>query len=233
MTDLPATTEPAKEIDTRLVLPLLSADEMARAIQAYQNLQKSLDASMPDQIMSIRGRKFRKKGYWRSIRTAFGLSVACTADERITTAEDWGYRVTYRATSPGGNFADGDGTCMASEKTYSGDASQATEHNIRSHAHTRAFNRAVSNLVGFGEVSAEEMRQTGDNDDKRLISAPQAKRLWAICQAQKVPEAALRTEMSSYGFQSMRDITRDVYEALCEWAKNYDDIPQEWPTHAG
>lgn len=34
---------------------------------------------------------------------------------------------------------------------------QATEHNIRSHAHTRAFNRAVSNLVGFGEVSAEEV----------------------------------------------------------------------------
>jgi hypothetical protein len=34
---------------------------------------------------------------------------------------------------------------------------QATEHNVRSHAHTRAFNRAVSNLCGFGEVSAEEM----------------------------------------------------------------------------
>jgi hypothetical protein len=34
---------------------------------------------------------------------------------------------------------------------------QATEHNIRSHAHTRAFNRAISNLVGFGEVSAEEV----------------------------------------------------------------------------
>jgi hypothetical protein len=36
---------------------------------------------------------------------------------------------------------------------------QATEHNIRSHAHTRAFNRAVSNLVGFGEVSAEEVER--------------------------------------------------------------------------
>jgi len=39
--------------------------------------------------------------------------------------------------------------------------SEATEHNVRGHAHTRAFNRAVSNLVGFGEVSAEE---AGDDD---------------------------------------------------------------------
>lgn len=38
---------------------------------------------------------------------------------------------------------------------------EATEHNVRGHAHTRAFNRAVSNLVGFGEVSAEE---AGDDD---------------------------------------------------------------------
>jgi hypothetical protein len=65
---------------------------------------------------------------------------------------------------------------------------QATEHNIRSHAHTRAFNRAVSNLVGFGEVSAEEI----DRDDERprpratraageaTISAAQQKRLFAI-----------------------------------------------------
>jgi hypothetical protein len=36
-------------------------------------------------------------------------------------------------------------------------AENASHHNVRGHAHTRAFNRAVSNLVGFGEVSADEM----------------------------------------------------------------------------
>jgi hypothetical protein len=41
-------------------------------------------------------------------------------------------------------------------RTLPGDA---TDHNVRSHAHTRAFNRAVSNLVGFGEVSAEEVER--------------------------------------------------------------------------
>ena len=42
---------------------------------------------------------------------------------------------------------------MVSEKH----GSSGTVHNVRSHAHTRAFNRAVSNLVGFGEVSADEL----------------------------------------------------------------------------
>lgn len=46
---------------------------------------------------------------------------------------------------------------------------QSTDHNIRSHAHTRAFNRAVSNLVGFGEVSAEEI--VGEDDQP--VHAPQ------------------------------------------------------------
>ena len=50
---------------------------------------------------------------------------------------------------------DGDGSCFASEKT--GGRLRATEHNVRAHAHTRAQNRAISGLVGFGEVSADEM----------------------------------------------------------------------------
>lgn len=45
---------------------------------------------------------------------------------------------------------------------------EATEHNVRGHAHTRAFNRAVSNLVGFGEVSAEEADR--DEDDGAAVS---------------------------------------------------------------
>ena len=56
-------------------------------------------------------------------------------------------------------MADGDGSCFSSEKRGRG---QATVHNVRAHAHTRAFNRAVANLVGFGEVSAEEMEGSGE-----------------------------------------------------------------------
>lgn len=164
--------------------PVFSGRDMAETFAAYGELQKELDRAMPDQIMQIQGRAFRKKGYWRSVRTAFNLSCEMVpgTEQRVSADGDWGYSVMYRATFPSGKYADGDGACMASEKwvydRYTGakdeDRSRkaATVHNVRSHAHTRAFNRAVSNLVGFGEVSAEEMREE-HNGDPRPVRPPE------------------------------------------------------------
>ena len=132
------------------LLPMFRGAQMSEAFHAYRELQHALDDAMPDQLIDIRGRLFRKKGYWRAIATAFNLNVACIREESDTG----GWRVVYRASLPSGRFAEGDGACEFDEKGKG----QDSEHNVRSHAHTRAFNRAVSNLVGFGEVSAEEVR---------------------------------------------------------------------------
>jgi hypothetical protein len=141
-------------------MPVFSGQQMADALQAYKALQKSLDASMPDQLMKIQGKDFRKKGYWRAIRMSFNLQVECISDRRVQYSDrpnDWGYEATYRATAPNGSTADGDGSCTHEEKSKG--KMVATVHNVRSHAHTRAMNRAISNLVGFGEVSAEEVNR--------------------------------------------------------------------------
>jgi hypothetical protein len=136
------------------LMPIHSGADMVHAFDAYLDLQKQLDKRMPEAIQMIKGNAFRKKQYWRALSRAFGLSVEVRSEERIVTEDgDWGYTVVYRAEAPNGKFTDGDGCCMASEKFGGGD----TVHNVRSHANTRAFNRAVSNLVGFGEVSADEM----------------------------------------------------------------------------
>ena len=90
------------------------------------------------------------------------------SEERLWYDGDWGTKVTYRAQSPSGAFADGDGACMVSEKH----GKSGTVHNVRSHAHTRAFNRAVSNLVGFGEVSADELTN-GQAASSERIRPPQ------------------------------------------------------------
>ena len=180
-------------------LPVFTGGEMAKALTAYRELQRALDQSMPDQIMELDGKPFRKKGYWRAIAVAFNLTVE-PIEERSSVSgsfddgrPNFGYVVTYRATAPNGRSTTGDGAVFAIEKArrfrcphpekpgskrtlhFPAEScpdfdpayqwrtlpAQATEHNIRSHAHTRAFNRAVSNLVGFGEVSAEEV----DRDD--------------------------------------------------------------------
>lgn len=141
--------------------------DIVEALKEYRKMQSGLDEAMPDAIMSIRDKKFRKKPYWRAVARGFNLDVVQVKEEHVEQANDWGYLVTYRATAPNGASADGDGACFASEKSRG--RMEATVHNVRSHAHTRAFNRAVSNLVGFGEVSAEEAEhdsqpEPGSND---------------------------------------------------------------------
>ena len=141
---------------------LLRARHDTRAHRVSQ-LQQALDRAMPDQIMQLDGKPFRKKGYWRAIAVAFNLTVE-PVDERREIhgtlddgSDNYVYIVTYRAATATQRATTGDGACAAAEKQRG--RMRASEHNVRAHAHTRAFNRAVSNLVGFGEVSAEEIER--------------------------------------------------------------------------
>jgi len=197
-----------------------SAIAAREALETYQQIQKVFDEKMPDAIMAIGNRKFRKKVYWRGIATAFSVSCEVLKVERIEIGDDWGYEAIVRAIAPDGRTSDGDGSCMASEKWTTRpqcpgcgssefsfrsnksdgkefycwrkkggcgnewdavpgaevgiDKSQATLHNIRSHAVTRAKNRAISDLVGFGEVSADEL-PSGAGDDPPAAGEPAAR----------------------------------------------------------
>ena len=131
-----------------------TAGDIQVAMSEYAKVKNMIDRALPDCIMDIKGRQFRKKNYWRAVATAFNLDVVCIEKERVVLPDgDWGFEVTYRSTAPNGRRIDGDGACMASEKS----GSMGTYHNVRAHAHTRGYNRAVSNCVGFGEVSYDEL----------------------------------------------------------------------------
>lgn len=165
-------------IETSLVKPAGTPKDLSEAIQQYKQIQETLDKAMPDCIQKIAGKAFRKKNYWRAVKTAFNLKVECLKEERIKlTDDDWGFLVTYRAIAPNGSYSDGDGSCSFTEKSKGN--MQPTLHNIRSQAHTRAFNRAVSNLVGFGEVSAEEIEAEQKDISSEPITIPQMKKLYA------------------------------------------------------
>lgn len=178
-------------------LPAITPEQMVTALEKYRELQGALDKSMPDQIMNLDGKPFRKKGYWRAIALAFNLEVKKVEEKREVAGrfndgrDNFGYVVTYEAQHPSGRSMTGDGACFAVEKArrfkcphpesegskrtkhfphntcpdfdpefqWKSLPGEATEHNVRSHANTRAYNRAVSNLVGFGEVSAEEVER--------------------------------------------------------------------------
>lgn len=133
-----------------MLMPLANASQAAAAIDAYETLKTAI--VRPDDIQVIQGRNFLKKSFWRRIAACFGLSLEMVGEERLLLDGKLAYRATYRAIAPNGRTMDGDGMCMQGEK------GQMIEHNIRAIAHTRAKNRAISDIVGGGEVSAEEMQ---------------------------------------------------------------------------
>lgn len=191
-------------------LPVFSGVQMGQALKAYRELQAALDAGMPDQIMDLDGKKFRKKAYWKAVAVAFNLRVECVKEERVERGDGFAWLVTYRATAPNGRSADGDGACGSEEKNRG--RMRATEHNVRSHAHTRAANRATSNLCGFGEVSAEE----ADLHDAGPVIEVQAVRQQALPVPPTVPPAKTngKTEVVTINSDTHPDDARLILKVV-------------------
>ncbi len=232
--DVPSTVVVQPSVIPAPVAEPLDVKAALDGFDRYQQLQTALDLAMPESLITIRGKKFRKKSYWRAVATAFKLQVQLVSEQSIPGPEgDWGWAIVYRATAPNGAFADGDGCCMASEKA----SGQDSIHNVRAHAHTRSWNRAVSNCVGFGEVSFEEMphepvapspRQREDRSEQRgnattwIVTGKQAKYLWAIAYARgeeigipkKGIEAKIRGALDDLGLESTKELTVQAFEAL-------------------
>ncbi len=135
-----------------LVSPLVDATAAKAAIHQYEALKAAI--VRPDDVQMIQGRRFLKKAFWRRVATCFGLSLELVSQERgFDEQGHLFYSVMYKAIAPNGRTMDADGYCSTAENGRD----KWPEHNVRATAHTRAKNRAISDLVGGGEVSAEEM----------------------------------------------------------------------------
>jgi hypothetical protein len=160
----------------------LPVNDVARAMQEYQQgLHAIVDASDWQVFADRDGREhgFVKRSGWRKVATWFGLDliVASTVVERVraTLCPQCGHSfvsrgsegdplralVTGRAVAPNGRVAEDVGACSIDERAFS-----KPEHDMLATACTRALNRATSNLVGMGELSAEEV------DERDAVQLP-------------------------------------------------------------
>lgn len=116
----------------------------------------------------------KKKSAWRKLATAFNISDSIVHEEetRDETGQIVSSKFYVQATLPNGRSATAVGVCSIYDKIrYHGDKRDKTqpsnfelrgrfsnaEHDVPSTAHTRAKSRAIADLIGAGEVSAEEM----------------------------------------------------------------------------
>jgi hypothetical protein len=149
----------------RVVEPLLpmTADDAAGAMAAYQELTAHLLTGDDWQGIPGRDQSFVKRSGWAKLATFYGVSTELRAREidRDDDGQILRARCLVRATHPNGRYAEGDGACSATERRFAQPSGrQKLEHDLLATSFTRAINRATSNLIGFGEVSAEELDGT-------------------------------------------------------------------------
>jgi hypothetical protein len=144
---------------TREALTPIDPEQVVASMAAYQALLPRL-LEHSDFQDAGGGKKFVKRSGWRKIARAFNLSLVLI--DRRVERDPGGNAIraeaVYRAIAPNGQCQDGDGYCSIDEPRFA-DAKgrQKIENDLRATATTRAKSRAIADLVGMGDVSAEEI----------------------------------------------------------------------------
>lgn len=110
----------------------------------------------PNDVQQDKGRTFKKKSAWRKLARHFGISVHCDLNSVRIERYEGGF-VAYavaEAKAPWRQSWTDVGACASDEETGK---RVITEADAVGTAMTRASNRAISNLIAMGEVSAEEV----------------------------------------------------------------------------
>jgi hypothetical protein len=165
------TTQADQGHDMRLPVPM-DADRMRaylalisdeNTLKLHNQLAAAYDKACkaligPNDVQVEGKREFKKKSAWRKLQRYFNISTAVLSNEYEFRLNGSGKPVLIatcivRGTSPWGQQVDGVGACATDEEIGN---RKITIADAISTAETRATNRAISNLIAMGEVSAEE-----------------------------------------------------------------------------
>ncbi len=147
---------------TQTIVTPVDADSVLEMIKVFEYFKSKVLTSRD--FATIQGKPFVKKSGWSKYSLACNVSTELR-DEKVEERNgNRIYHFVYRAIHlPTGRYADAVGSASEAEKKQW----NHPEHDVRTLAQTRAFNRSISNLVGGGEVSAEEMETPIRRSPKR------------------------------------------------------------------
>lgn len=138
-----------------IVRPAVSAQEAVAAWREFQQLKKCI-LSKTD-LVNIQGKDRIVKSGWRKFATFYNLTdriVDEIKEDLGNNAFSWKMKVI--CTAPNGRQTEGIAICTSTEKKFA-----HPEHDVYTTCHTRAKNRAISDMIAAGEVSAEELMDGG------------------------------------------------------------------------
>ena len=144
-----------------IVKPIVSIDDAIKAKKQFDDLCNRLLDKNDYQL--IGNKPFKKKSAWRKLAQVFNLSdEILSADKTIREDKSFFWEFTVKAIAPNGRYTVATGSCDSKERNFA-----HVEHDVKATAHTRAKSRAISDLIGGGEVSAEEL----EFEDNRIANA--------------------------------------------------------------
>lgn len=213
-----------------------------RALQQQQQMSAAYDAACralvgPNDVQMADGREFKKKSAWRKLGRYFRVST-----EIVRESAEWDSEghlvasVIVRATAPWGQYAEALGKCSTRETRFAKPAARAkADHDCPATAQTRATNRAISDLIAAGEVSAEEI----EGGDQQAYSAPRRERSAAPAEdARPCPKCAGPTWDNRQGKKNPRAPDFKCRDKSCDgviWPpkKGEEPAPATAEIHAG
>ena len=148
-------TQTQDKIENALALapvrPLRTPELAAKDWHVFLELKQKLLDEHDYQL--IAGKRFIKKSGFRKLSVVFNLSDEIVEHEKIVREDETFYwRIVTMVTAPNGRTSVGVAICDSRERNFA-----HAEHDVYSTCHTRAKNRAISDMVAGGVVSAEEM----------------------------------------------------------------------------
>lgn len=148
-----------------IVRPAVSAREALAAWKEFQELKKYIIEPSDIQEVSTFDKKtgtyikknWVKKSGWRKFATFYNLTDRIV-EERKEPIGTGGFlwKIKVVCTAPNGRETEGVGMCSSTERGFA-----HPDHDIYATAHTRAKNRAISDMIAAGEISAEEVMDGG------------------------------------------------------------------------
>lgn len=144
-------TLPAPVGISGIVRPAVSAVEALAAWKEFQALKKAI--LEPSDLQRIQNKDFIKKSGWRKFATFYNLTDRIVEETKIQVDDkEYIWKIKVICTASNGRQTEGVAMCSSKEKS-----GPRQMHDTYSTCHTRAKNRAISDMIAAGEVSAEEM----------------------------------------------------------------------------
>lgn len=135
-----------------IVIPAVTPEYMKGQMKLFQRMKASL-LDRDQDIATIQGQPYVKRSGWRKFALAFNLSDEIVREVKDVIGNNFTWRIWVRAWAPNGRSVVGIGACSSEERSFA-----HLQHDVYATAHTRAKNRALSDLIGSGEVSWEEIK---------------------------------------------------------------------------